>query len=151
MVEEKQSENDYRDFIELLNKNKVEYLVIGSYSTMFYTKMPRETKDIDFWIKKTEENAEHCVKAIHEFSGLEIDKKELLGNKEIFFIGKEPNRIDIFNKQEGLDFEEAFSRKKTGMFKGMQVNFVSKADLIKLKEHFDRQSDRKDLKRLKRL
>lgn len=150
MAEEKQVENDYRDFIELLNKNNVEYLVIGAYAAIFHTKIPRETQDIDFWIKKTEYNAEQCAKTIKEFCGLEINKKDLLGNKEIFFIGKAPNRIDIFNSQEGLSFEEAYLRKQTAAFNGMLTYFISKRDLIKLKEHFSRDKDIKDLKRLKK-
>ena len=70
MAEEKQVENDYREFIDLLNTNNVDYLVIGAYSTIFHTKIPRETQDIDFWIRKTEPNAERCAKAIKEFCGL---------------------------------------------------------------------------------
>ncbi|MBU0951656.1 MAG: nucleotidyltransferase [Elusimicrobia bacterium] len=150
MVQEKQVENDYREFIELLNKNKVDYLVIGAYSTIFHTKIPRETQDIDFWIRKTEANAEKCVKAIKEFCGIEIGRETLLGDKEIFFIGQEPNRIDIFNTQKGLSFEEAYSHKEIGTFKGTQVCFVSKKDLIRLKEYFGRNKDIKDLKRLKK-
>ncbi len=150
MVEEKQVENDYKEFIDLLNINKVDYLVIGAYSTIFHTKIPRETQDIDFWIRKTEPNAERCAKAIKEFCGLEIDKAELLGDKEIFFIGKEPNRIDIFNSQEKLSFEDAYSHKQTGTFKGTVAHFISKEDLIKLKEYFGRDKDIKDLKRLKK-
>jgi hypothetical protein len=150
MAREKQAEDDYREFIELLNKNKVECLIIGAYSVIFHTKIPRETKDIDFWIKKTPENAEKCTKAIYDFCDLKIDKKELLSDKEIFFIGEEPNRIDIFNKQKGLTFDEAFAHKKIGVSKGIGAYFISKNDLIKLKEYFLRSRDSKDLKRLKK-
>lgn len=151
MAEEKQVENDYRDFIVLLNKNGVDYLIIGAYSAIFYTHVPRETKDMDFWIRKTEENAEKCAKAIREFCGLEFDKKDLLGEKEIFFIGLDPNRIDIFNTQEGLSFDEAYSRKNTGTFKGIHAQFISKEDLIRLKEYFKRDIDLKDITRLKNI
>jgi len=37
-----------------------------------------------------------------------------------------------------------------GTFKGTQVCFISKNDLIKLKEYFGRKTDIKDLKRLKK-
>lgn len=149
MEREKQVENDYRDFINLLNKYDVEYLIIGAYSVIYYTKVPRETKDIDFWIRRTRENASKCSAAIKEFCGADVKPEELLGDKEIFFIGKEPNRIDIFNEQKGLSFEEAFSRKKVGSFKGVKAFFISKDDLIKLKDYFYRTPDLKDLKRLK--
>ncbi|MGA2090282.1 MAG: DUF6036 family nucleotidyltransferase [Endomicrobiales bacterium] len=151
MAEEKHVENDYRDFIDLLNKNKVDYIIIGAYSTIFHTKIARETQDIDFWIRKTESNAERCVAAIKDFCGLDIDKNELMGDKEIFFIGQAPNRIDIFNMQGKMSFEEAFSRKNIGTFKGTQAYFIAKDDLIKLKEYFGRDQDTKDLIRLKKL
>jgi len=38
--------------------------------------------------------------------------------------------------------------KKEGSFKGIKAYFVSKDDLIKLKEYFSRSADQKDLKRL---
>lgn len=150
MVKEKQVENDYKEFIELLNKHRVEYLIIGAYSVIFHTKIARETKDFGVWIKNTQDNAEKCTCAIKEFCGLEIDKNDLLGEKEIFFIGAEPNRIDIFNNQEGLSFDDAYSHKETGIFKNIKAYFISKNDLVKLKEHFHRDTDLKDIKRLKK-
>ncbi|OGS45128.1 MAG: hypothetical protein A2539_00590 [Elusimicrobia bacterium RIFOXYD2_FULL_34_15] len=150
MEKEKQVENDYRDFVELLNKNDVKYLVLGAYSVIYYTNMPRETGDIDFWIEKTEDNAEKVVKAIKEFNGLEIEKKDLLEDKVIVFIGEKPNRIDIFNEQADLSFDEAYQRKKVGTFKGITTYFISEEDLYKLKKHFHREQDIKDIKRLKK-
>lgn len=38
---------DFREFIESLNKNKVQYLVVGGYAVAFHGH-PRYTKDIDF-------------------------------------------------------------------------------------------------------
>ncbi|OGS33598.1 MAG: hypothetical protein A2474_05740 [Elusimicrobia bacterium RIFOXYC2_FULL_34_12] len=151
MEREKQVENDYRDFIELLNKNNAEYLILGAYSVIYHTNTPRETLDIDFWIKKTEDNAAKVAKAIKEFNGLDIDKKDLLEEKGIVFIGKEPNKIDIFNEQADLSFDKAYKRKKVGTFKGMTAYFISKVDLLKLKEYFGREQDIKDIKRLKKI
>ena len=150
MAPEKPVEDDYRDFINLLNKHAVEYLIIGSYSIIFHSKVPRETQDIDFWIRKNPANATKCARAIKDFCGLDIDKNLLIGDKEIFFIGEAPNRIDIFNKQAGFSFDKAYAHKETGYFKGAPAYFVSKDDLIKLKEHFGRKTDLRDLKRLKK-
>jgi hypothetical protein len=38
---------DFKEFIELLNENKVRYLVVGGYAVAFHGH-PRYTKDIDF-------------------------------------------------------------------------------------------------------
>ena len=148
MKNEKQVEDDYRDFVELLNKNNVEYLIFGAYSVIYHTNIPRETGDMDFWIKKTEDNADKVAKSIKDFIGLEIDKKDLLQEKGIIFIGEKPNRIDIFNEQVDLSFDEAYKRKKVGTFRGMTTYFISKGDLLGLKKHFNREQDIKDIKRL---
>ncbi len=40
---------DFKEFIGLLNKHKVKYLVVGGYALSFHG-YPRYTKDIDFWV-----------------------------------------------------------------------------------------------------
>lgn len=52
MEKEKSFESDYKDFLELLNKHKVKYLIVGAYATMLHTEKPRATKDIDIWLGK---------------------------------------------------------------------------------------------------
>jgi 2-hydroxy-3-keto-5-methylthiopentenyl-1-phosphate phosphatase len=44
-------EQDFKEFIELLNKNEVEYMVVGGYAINFYCR-PRYTVDIDFLINR---------------------------------------------------------------------------------------------------
>lgn len=41
--------NDFKEFIELLNEKAVKYLVVGGYAVAYHG-YPRYTKDIDFWI-----------------------------------------------------------------------------------------------------
>ncbi len=40
---------DFKEFIQLLNGNQVNYLVIGGYAVAIHVH-PRYTKDIDIWI-----------------------------------------------------------------------------------------------------
>ena len=54
---------DFEDFIVLLNKHKVEYMVVGGYALAFHGK-PRYTGDIDIWIAISEENAAKLIKVI---------------------------------------------------------------------------------------
>jgi len=147
---EKQSEKDYTEFVNLLNKYNVDYLVVGGYAVMFHTLIPRETKDIDFWIRPTAENADKCVKAIKEFCGMEFKQEDLLEKDAICYIGVVPNRIDIFNKQGLIDFEKAWEKRKDDKYWDVDVHFISREDLMILKLYTDREQDQKDLKRLKR-
>ena len=50
-------ENDFRDFIELLNKYSVAYMVVGGYAVMAHGQ-PRFTEDFDIWIRPSVNNAD---------------------------------------------------------------------------------------------
>ena len=47
---------DFREFIQLLNANQVRYLVVGGYAVALHG-YPRYTKDLDVWVEMTQENA----------------------------------------------------------------------------------------------
>jgi hypothetical protein len=49
-------EKDFEEFIRLLNRNEVRYLVVGAYAVAFYAR-PRYTGDIDFLVEGRAENA----------------------------------------------------------------------------------------------
>lgn len=149
MEHERTREDDYKEFAASLNKYGADYLIVGSYAVIYHTRIPRDTKDIDFWIRPTLENARRCAAAIKDFCGLEATPEELLEDK-IFFIGREPHRLDIFNSQGGLDFESAWKKKEDGKFREVPVHYISREDLVRLKQRFDRARDRKDLTRLKK-
>ncbi len=46
---------DFEDFIKLLNKHQVDYMVVGGYALAFHGK-PRHTGDLDIWINSSEKN-----------------------------------------------------------------------------------------------
>ena len=71
--------NDFKQFIELLNKNSVKYLVVDGYALAFHG-YPRYTKDIDFWVWVNEENAKNLVKTLREFgfSSLGLNEDDFL-------------------------------------------------------------------------
>ncbi len=150
MENEKQYEKDFQDFVNLMNRYKVDYLIVGGYAVIFHTNTPRFTKDIDFWIRPTPENAQKCAVAVKEFCGLDVKKEALLEPGSIHYIGEAPFRIDIFNAQGELEFAKAWGNKTEGMYRGVNVHYISGGDLANLKRHFDREQDRKDVKRLTR-
>ena len=57
-------DEDFKEFIQLLNANNVKYLVIGGFAVAYHG-YPRYTKDIDF-----EVCFERCMEA--EFEGVPI-------------------------------------------------------------------------------
>tara|TARA_R110002124_G_scaffold257722_3_gene423419 strand:+ start:4217 stop:4438 length:222 start_codon:yes stop_codon:yes gene_type:complete len=57
---------DFKEFVELLNKNEVKYLITGGYAVSLYGHT-RNTGDIDFWIESSTKNASKFVKVFNEF------------------------------------------------------------------------------------
>ena len=59
-------EKDLAAFCSLLNKNKVEYLIVGGLAVNYHG-FQRATGDIDIWYNPTEENYGYLMSAIQEF------------------------------------------------------------------------------------
>ena len=57
---------EFKEFIQSLNDNLVQYLVVGGYAVALHG-YPRYTKDIDIWVKLSPENASKIVHAIDDF------------------------------------------------------------------------------------
>ena len=59
-------DQDFEDFVELLNQYGVDYMVVGGYELAFHGK-PRHTGDLDIWIDISEENATKMYAVIAGF------------------------------------------------------------------------------------
>ena len=57
---------DFKEFFELLNAQKVEYVVVGGYALAHHG-APRYTRDIDVYVRPTPENAQHVQAALEAF------------------------------------------------------------------------------------
>ena len=89
-------QKDLREFIELLNSHKVEFPVVGGHAVGFHG-YPRYTRDINFLVRPTEENASRIVAAIEAFgfSDTQNHKSTLALREKVVQFGRPPNRIDI--------------------------------------------------------
>src|SRR5271166_5088327 len=70
---------DLREFVELLNSNGVEYLVVGAFAVAFHG-FPRYTADLDLLVRPTADNADRLVRTLAEFGfgGLGIRAADFL-------------------------------------------------------------------------
>jgi hypothetical protein len=57
---------DFHDFLSLLNRHSVEYLLIGGYAVNLYG-FVRATGDMDVFIALNPDNVSRIVAAFHEF------------------------------------------------------------------------------------
>ncbi len=100
---------DFKDFLKLLNKRAVRYLLVGGYAVGFYG-YPRATNDIDFWIELNRENAEKIVEVIREFgfNPPELSPELFLKDKQVIRMGFAPLRIGVLTEISGVNFAECF-------------------------------------------
>lgn len=144
-------DKDFREFIQLLNENKVKYLVIGGYAVAFHG-YPRYTKDLDFWIWANPDNADLLLKTIKDFGlgSMNLSKEDLLDLDNVIQIGYEPNRIDVIIDLEGLDFEACYTRRIDSSIGDINIPFIGLEDLIKNKLSTGRMQDKVDASKLKK-
>ena len=145
-------DKDFKEFIELLNEHKVDYLVIGGYAVNYHG-YPRYTKDIDFWLWMTEPNIEKLINAIKDFGfgGLNLKIEDFMIPENIIQLGYEPYRIDLLVDVEGVDFKECYERRTEGDLDGATVKFLSLQDLIIAKKKAGRLQDLADAEQLQKL
>jgi len=142
---------DYKDMLQLFNKYKVKYLVIGAYAMGNYG-YSRHTLDIDLWIEKSVENAKRIQKAFHDFSvPYEITIDELNTKNLVLQIGIDPMRIDILTDIDGVDFEKAWNDKTNNSLFGEEIHFISIHDLAKNKSLTGRTKDKYDVLELEKI
>lgn len=140
---------DFKEFVQLLNAHKVEYLIVGGYAVAFHG-FPRTTGDIDFWVKPFQENAERLMKALIDFGFGSVDlcKDDFLKKDNVIQLGFPPNRIDIMTSISGVEFDECWNAKEEIDFEGEKINFISLHYLKINKEKTGRDKDKIDLKNL---
>jgi hypothetical protein len=140
---------DFKEFLELLNKNQIEYLVVGGYAVGIHGYL-RYTGDIDIWIKISDENAFKMVSVLDEFgfSSYELKKEDFLNVNNVIQLGYPPLRIDIIMSIDGVSFEECYMCRVIKSIDDLQINFIGLNDLIKNKKATGRDKDIIDLKNL---
>lgn len=148
---------DTREFLALLHKHEVRYLIVGGEAVIYYGHV-RTTGDIDFFYEHAAENAQRLYAALAEFWAGHIPNlthwQELTQEGLILQFGVVPNRIDLINDIDGIIFAEAWpNRLPLSMPFGsgtIQVLLIGLADLIKNKAASPRPKDEEDLKFLRR-
>lgn len=141
--------NDFKEFCELLNEYKAEYLVVGGHAVAVHG-YPRFTGDFDVWVSPTSENAIKILAVLKDFGfgSYNISMEDLTNEKMVVQLGYEPNRIDILMGISGVNFNDAWNNKLTIEYEGLTLNFISLADLRKNKKESGRAEDIADLNKL---
>ncbi len=142
-------DENFKEFIKLLNANDVKYLVVGGFAVAYHG-YPRYTKDIDFWIWANPDNADKLLKTVHDFGfgALGLQKEDLIDENNVIQLGYEPNRIDLIMGLDNLDFETCFAQRQDAEFERLPIYFLNLDDLIKNKLSTGRLKDKVDAQTL---
>ncbi len=146
-------EKDFEDFVKLLNKYKVAYMIVGGYALALHGK-PRHTGDLDIWIEVSEDNAAKLVSVLFEFGmgSLGLEKEDFLKPGFMSQIGYPPLRIDILNSIDGVSFADAIK----GMLvihleNDLVLNYIGLEDFLINKQAAGRKQDLADIREIKKL
>ena len=140
--------DDFREFIETLNNNKVDYILVGGYSVILHG-YPRSTGDMDIWVERNEANHKKLKVAFLLF-GLPIMPLNDFMNmdNDVFSYGRPPFGIDLMTSCKGLTFSESIKDAKVVNVEGLNVNLISYQDLLTAKKAAGRYKDLNDLEHL---
>ena len=140
---------DFNEFIELLNENRVKYLVVGGYAVALHGH-PRYTKDLDVWIELSPDNAAGILKALEKFGfgALDLNVDDFLKSDQIIQLGYPPNRIDILTTLKDLQFEDCYKLRVQVEIQGLHINFIDIENLKKNKRATGRAQDLADVENL---
>ena len=143
--------SDYREMLQLLLEEQVRFMIVGAYA-LGAQGYPRATGDMDIWVEPSPENAPKVIRTLRRFGAplFNVTAQDFATAGTIFQIGVVPRRIDLITHIDGVEFEQAYSRKDMVAVDGLPTPVLSVNDLIINKESTGREKDVLDAKMLRK-
>lgn len=140
---------DFREFIGLLESEAVSYLIVGGYAVGLHG-FPRYTGDIDFFVAIETENAGKLVRVFEQFGfgDIGLTEDDFLTEDFVIEIGREPRKIQVLTGIDGVSFAECYQHRVEIEDDGLKMKFIGKDDLLKNKAASARPKDLIDLQTL---
>jgi hypothetical protein len=142
---------DFLEFIRLLETHQIEYLVVGGYAVGFHG-FPRYTGDIDFFIAVNETNAQSMLSVFDAFgfADIGVESTDFLKSDFVVEIGREPRKIQILTGIDGVTFAECHAHRIEIDYHGQKIRFIGRDELIRNKAASGRSKDLIDVDELKK-
>ena len=147
---------------QILNKNGVQYLIVGGTAVAFHgyfrwsqnsTGAPSEKFDLDIWYNPTYDN---YFKLLNSLAELGQDVKEFFEEqspnplKSYFKFDLNKFTLDFLPKLKGATkFKQAYEKKEITTIKGIDMQFIGFDELLQDKAANSRPKDLTDIKQLK--
>ncbi|SDY69883.1 hypothetical protein SAMN04487939_10566 [Lysobacter sp. yr284] len=141
--------DDWRDFLAALGANGVDYMLVGGIALGVHGHV-RYTQDMGVWFRGTEDNARRLIGALRDFgfADLQAEPAAFCAPRAMLVLGTEPNKIELINFADGVDFDECFPNRLIVPLAGTSVSVIGIDDLRKNKKAVGRLQDLADLERL---
>jgi predicted nucleotidyltransferase len=137
--------SDLKEFVRLLDAHEVKYMIVGG-AAVNVLGFIRRTEDLDFWLERSEDNAEKTLAALAEFGFEgEFAKADLLDPTAVLMLGRAPNRIGLLTWIAGREFADCYARRTYETLDGLRVPMISLDDLIINKKASGRTKDLADV------
>jgi len=96
---------DWRAFIESLNSNGVEYVIVGAVA-LAYHGFPRYTGDLDVLVRNTPANTKRLEStlAAFGFASLGLKAADFADSYRVIQLGVPPNRINLLISITGVRY-----------------------------------------------
>ena len=144
----KKLDNDFETFVNLLNLNRVKYMLIGGYAVAYYG-FRKNIGDIDFWIQPEKENLGKLLIVLTTFGFKEEDvPHEKLMDGLVVQLGLPPYRIDLLIGLRNLDFDSSLKRSLSINVVNTEIVLIGINDLKLSKISAGREKDIIDLNNL---
>jgi len=139
-------QQDFRDLLELFNKHKVDYIIVGAYALGFHGS-PRYTGDLDVFVKPDPDNARSIMQSLHAFGfgSVGLSESDFEEEGKVVQLGFPPVRVDIITSITGVTWEQARSGRMEGLFGDVTVHFIGRNDFIVNRRALGRKKDLADL------
>ena len=142
----------FLNFLELLEKHRVDYLVVGGYAVGVHG-FPRYTGDLDLFVAISAENADRLVAVFEEFgfASLKLVPGDFLERDTVVEIGREPIKIQVLTGIDGVTFSECKRGRILVDISAIKVPFIGFEALLANKAASPRPKDKIDLEELQRV
>ena len=144
-----EAQRDFKGLLALFNAHNVEYAIVGAYALSHYG-VPRYTGDLDILIRSDAENARRILDALSEFGfgNLGLTAMDFTALNRVIQLGYPPVRVDLLTSITGVSWQEVADNRETGIYGGVPVFYIGRAQLVKNKRLTARQKDLADLEAL---
>jgi hypothetical protein len=142
-------QRDFRELLELFNRNDVEYLIVGGYALAFHG-APRYTGDIDLYVNPTAENSRRVMAALRDFGfgDVGLSEADFGAPGKVVQLGFPPVRIDIVTSISGVGWDAAWSSRMVGQYGPVPTQFIGREAFIANKRSSGRLKDLADIETL---